>query len=86
VVEHADRLSVLDATHAQLVATPRAALPHEPPAAVNEAYVSLVFACGHARLGAADRAAELQRAAMVTLAPLADDPAHAWLVAAFGAR
>lgn len=76
-----DRRAVLDATHAQIVATPRVPHPEEPPAALNAAYTDLLFACGYARLGATDRARELQGAA----AALPDEPVHAYLAAAFDA-
>jgi hypothetical protein len=56
----------------------------EAPPALTQAYVSLVFACGLARLGQADRARELVAAATGALD--AQEPIHGFLSRAYGAR
>jgi hypothetical protein len=56
------------------------------PAQYTNAYVNFQLAHGFARIGHHERARELMAAARGGLAPVASDPVHAYLIAAFAAR
>ncbi len=58
----------------------------EAPAQQTNAYVHLQLAHGFARIGKHDRARGLLGEAQQALAPVASDPVHAYLIAAFAAR
>lgn len=59
---------------------------NEAPAHLTGAYADFQLAHGFARIGKHDRARELVDRARRALADVADDPVHAYLVAAFTAR
>jgi FtsH ternary system-associated peptide len=66
--------------------TRRKRSPTEAPAQYTGAYVQLQLAHGFARIGAQPRARALAAEAHAALAPVASDPVHAYLAAAFTAR
>lgn len=58
----------------------------EAPPQLTGAYVNFLLAHGFARIGKPERARTLAQDARGVLAPVASDPVHAYLIAAFGAR
>lgn len=84
---HGEQLTAaLDRLHHTLTTTPRARSVLEQRPELTRAYTDFVFAHGYARLGHADAARELIRAAGRGLASASDDPVHGYLAAAFTAR
>jgi hypothetical protein len=82
---HTPRLvAQLEALLERFDRTTRRRSPLEAPAALTQAYVRFVFACGLARLGQADRARALATAAGGALE--AAEPIHGFLSRAYGAR
>jgi len=76
--------SQLDALRERFERTTRRRSSVEAPAELTQAYVHLVFACGLARLGQADRARALVASATAVLDP--KEPIHGFLSRAYGAR
>lgn len=78
--------TALEALAVKLDKTRRKRSPVEAPAAYTAAYVGLILAHGFARVAKHARARTLVDDSRNALAPVATDPVHAYLVAAFAAR
>ncbi|HEY0191144.1 MAG TPA: hypothetical protein VGC42_08480, partial [Kofleriaceae bacterium] len=76
----------LDELAQRLARTRRKRSPTEAPVQYTTAYTQLQLAHGFAKIGGQDRARELVAGALDALQPVAADPVHAYLAAAFAAR
>lgn len=70
----------------KIATTKRKRSPVEAPVGQTQAYVNFQLAHGFARIGQHERARRLVNEAREALAPVATDPVHAYLIAAFSAR
>ncbi len=80
-----ERSNLLDELYVDISTTVRPARAHEPPPAINDAYIELLFAYGYHRLGLATRALELEASGRTRLT-VHLDPVHAWLIDALASR